>query len=52
MARGCSNREIADALGVAGNTVKQHIHAVFRAFGASSRTQALAAALQRGIALH
>lgn len=52
MARGCSNREIAEVLHLAENTVKQHVHAVFLALGASSRTQALAEAIRRGINLH
>ncbi len=52
LARGCSNRKIAEVLHLAENTVKQHVHAVFLALGASSRTEALVAALRRNIDLH
>lgn len=41
MAKGQSNREIADALQLAESTVKVHITAIFRTLGVSNRTQAV-----------
>lgn len=41
MAEGQSNREIANALGLAESTVKVHITAIFRILGVSNRTQAV-----------
>jgi DNA-binding NarL/FixJ family response regulator len=37
MLQGLNNAQIADALGIAEATVKQHAHAVYQAFGVSSR---------------
>lgn len=51
MARGKSNREIADQLGLSEGTVKIHITAIFKALGVSSRTQALVAVARHGIRL-
>lgn len=39
--RGDGNREIADALFISENTVKKHLHSMFRKLGVSSRTQLL-----------
>jgi len=41
MAKGHSNKEIADALHLAESTVKVHITAIFRTLGVSNRTQAV-----------
>ncbi|MBO6827035.1 MAG: response regulator transcription factor [Sneathiella sp.] len=41
MAKGHSNKEIADALELAESTVKVHITAIFRTLGVSNRTQAV-----------
>ena len=41
MARGKSNREIAELLGLSEGTVKIHLRAIFKALGVSSRTQAM-----------
>lgn len=41
LAQGCSNREIAERLGIAEGTVKLHVTAIFRAMGVPSRAQAL-----------
>jgi PAS domain S-box-containing protein len=39
--RGCSTRQIADHLGVAHETVRNHIRALFRRLGAHSRLEAV-----------
>jgi DNA-binding NarL/FixJ family response regulator len=51
IAQGASNKEIANALGIADNTAKQHTHAVFQALNVNSRTQAVVAAARLGIDL-
>jgi DNA-binding NarL/FixJ family response regulator len=51
MARGKSNRDIAQILGLSEGTVKIHITAIFKALGVSSRTQALVTASRYGIQL-
>jgi DNA-binding NarL/FixJ family response regulator len=51
LARGSSNRDIAQALGIADNTAKQHTHAVFQALNVTSRSQAIVAAARLGIDL-
>lgn len=43
------NKEIADRLGLAEITVKQHVSAVLRKLGVLDRTQAAIAAVERGI---
>jgi two-component system, NarL family, nitrate/nitrite response regulator NarL len=43
LARGCTNREIADQVGLAEITVKQHITVIFRVLGVENRAQALLA---------
>jgi DNA-binding NarL/FixJ family response regulator len=47
--KGCSNREIADDLGIAEKTVRIHVSAVLEKMGARDRTQATIFALQRGL---
>lgn len=44
MVQGLSNIQIADALGIAESTVKQHVHAIYAAFGVSSRVDLILAA--------
>ena len=44
MLQGLSNTQIADALGIAEATVKQHAHAVYQAFGVSSRVDLILSA--------
>ena len=44
MLQGQSNAQIADALGIAEATVKQHAHAVYQAFGVSSRVDLILSA--------
>jgi len=51
MAKGRSNREIAELLGVSEGTVKVHITAIFKTLGVSSRTQALVVVARRGLKL-
>ena len=48
IARGFSNREIAENLGIAEKTVRIHVSAVLSKMGARDRTQATIYALQRG----
>jgi DNA-binding NarL/FixJ family response regulator len=47
--KGCSNREIAEELGIAEKTVRIHVSAVLEKMGARDRTQATIFALQRGL---
>lgn len=47
LARGLSNKEIARELNIGVDTVKDHVAAVLRALGASSRTQAVLIATQK-----
>lgn len=49
VAKGLSNSDIARALNIAENTVKQHAHAAYRALGVSSRTEAMVALVRMGI---
>ena len=49
VAKGMSNKEIAAQLGVAVGTVKIHTANLFAKLGVSDRTQALVAAVKRGI---
>jgi DNA-binding NarL/FixJ family response regulator len=51
LVQGMSNRDIAEALGMAENTVKVHLAVIFRALGVSSRVQAVLAG-SRGSAPH
>ena len=46
---GLDNREIADRLGISERTARAHVSAVLERLGASNRTQAAVAAVQRGI---
>lgn len=49
LAEGLSNKLIARQLDLAVNTVKSHVGAIFDKLGASSRTQAVIVAAQRGL---
>ncbi|MCX8145765.1 MAG: response regulator transcription factor [Azovibrio sp.] len=51
MAKGKSNRDIAQQLGLSEGTVKIHVTGIFKALGVSSRTQALVMASRYGIKL-
>lgn len=47
--KGRSNKEIGCALGVAENTVKNHVKVILDKLGVADRTQAATTAIQRGI---
>lgn len=47
--KGRSNKEIGSALGVAENTVKNHVKVILDKLGVQDRTQAATTAIQRGI---
>lgn len=51
LAAGCSNREIAERLGLSEGTVKVHMTAIYRALGVSRRAQALVAIARSGVRL-
>ncbi len=49
LAAGNSNREIGDALGISDGTVKIHLTHLFAKLDVTSRTEAIATALRRGL---
>jgi DNA-binding NarL/FixJ family response regulator len=49
LAKGLSNKEIGEALGISEATVKWHLNIIFSRLNVSDRTQAMVVALQRGI---
>jgi len=49
MVHGKSNREIAGSLGITEATVKCHVSVILERLGVTDRTQAVVAALQRGL---
>jgi DNA-binding NarL/FixJ family response regulator len=49
IAKGLSNREIGDALGITEATVKWHVNIILSRLGVADRTEAIVAALRRGI---
>ena len=51
MAEGLSNKQIADRLGISTHTAKFHVNAVLGKLGASTRTEAVVKALQRGLVM-
>lgn len=49
IARGCSNKQVGNALNIVEGTVKIHVANILAKLGASDRTQAIVLAAQRGI---
>jgi DNA-binding NarL/FixJ family response regulator len=49
VARGLSNKEIGDKLGIAVGTAKMHVQKVLEKLGAADRTHAVTIAIERGI---
>ena len=49
VADGLSNREIADVLGMSGNTVKFHLSSIYEKLDADNRTDAVRAGIRLGI---
>jgi DNA-binding NarL/FixJ family response regulator len=49
VARGCTNREIADVLVLSEHTVRRHLQNVFGRLGVSSRAAAAAFAVQHDL---
>lgn len=47
--RGCKNTEIAEALTVSRSTVKKHVSSILSKLGATSRTEAVAVAMQNNL---
>lgn len=47
ISEGCTNKEIADVLGISGNTVKFHITSLFNKLGVNSRANAVSVALEK-----
>lgn len=51
LARGLSNRRIAERLAIADNTVKAHVAQIFAKLGATTRTEAVTIALRIGLVM-
>ena len=49
VARGLTNQEIGDVLGIGGGTVKSHVAAILRALEVANRTEAVLALVERGL---
>jgi DNA-binding NarL/FixJ family response regulator len=49
VAKGLSNKELADSLGITEHTAKDHLKSILAKLRVADRTQAVTAALQRGI---
>jgi len=49
IARGLSNQELAQQLGIAGNTVKTHVKRILTKLGARDRAQAIVIAYESGL---
>ena len=51
LAEGLGNKQIAARLGISTNTVKTHLELLFERLGVSSRAEAVAAGVKRGLLL-
>jgi DNA-binding CsgD family transcriptional regulator len=51
LADGLGNKQIAARLGISANTVKTHLELLFERLGASSRAEAVAIGVRRGLLL-
>jgi two-component system, NarL family, response regulator YdfI len=51
LARGLSNRRIAERLAISDNTVKAHVAAIFGKLGAATRTEAVALGVRLGLVM-
>ena len=49
LVQGCSNREIGEAMPISVNTVKFHLKNIFGKLGVSTRQDAIAASIRRGL---
>jgi DNA-binding NarL/FixJ family response regulator len=49
MAKGVSNKDIADQLSITQSTVKTHVTSIFQKLNVTTRTEAVTTALKRGI---
>ena len=49
VAKGLSNREIAEIVGVTSETVKDHVAKILKAIGASTRAEAVSTAINLGL---
>ena len=49
MAQGYLNKQIADALDVSEQTIKNHITSILRKLDANARTQAVVIAIKKGL---
>jgi two-component system NarL family response regulator len=49
LSKGLTNKQIGVALGISGNTVKNHVNSVIEKLEVSDRTEAATTAIQRGI---
>ena len=49
LAKGPTNKEIAQALGISDNTVRNHVNSIIEKLEVSDRTEAATTAIQRGL---
>ena len=51
LAEGLPNKDIAKALGISAHTVKFHLSSIFGKLGATTRTEAVAIGIRRGLVM-
>jgi two-component system, NarL family, response regulator len=49
LSKGLTNKQIGSALGISGNTVKNHVNSIIEKLEVSDRTEAATTAIQRGL---